>query len=140
MFPDLSAAMQGPPPTSQRRPEPEQTMAMGEDPAPPQPGPQPPPPQPYDSGQVAAGSRTWGSLSLLAALAGGAFGAMKYGARGGAAGFLLTGSATNIARAARMQDKSNPAAREEALWSGVSAVAGLAIGGWLVYKIATEQA
>jgi len=140
MFPDLSAAMQGPPPTNQRRPEPEQApwvpeQAMGEGPTPP-----PAPPQPYDSGQVAAGSRTWGSLSLLAALAGGAFGAMRYGARGGAAGFLLTGSATNIVRAARMQDKSNPAAREEALWSGASAVAGLAIGGWLVYKIATEQA
>jgi len=111
---------------------------------PPLPSPPPPAPPPaytYASpeiGQVQKGSRTWGALGLLAALAGGAFGAMKYGIRGGAAGFLVTGSAANIARAARMQNNSDPAASEEALWSGVSAAAGLAVGGYLIYKIATQ--
>ena len=84
------------------------------------------------------GSANMAAAALVSSLAVAALGASRYGAKGGAVGFLLTGGAWNVVRAYRMKSDPDPARKEEALWSGISAAAGLGIGGWLAYQLSQK--
>lgn len=75
------------------------------------------------------------AVVVLLAACGAALGGLKYGPRGAAVGFLLTGAAVNTARAVRSKSDPDPAVRSEALWSGIYAACGLAAGGWLAYQL-----
>ena len=79
------------------------------------------------------------AATLLSSLMGAALGASRYGAKGGAVGFLLVGGAWNVMRALRLKSDPAPWRQEEALWSGISAAVGLGAGGWLAFQLSEKK-
>jgi hypothetical protein len=82
-----------------------------------------------------AGLRSAGFTALFATAAVGT-GIAVGGGVGGAAGLLLAGALTNAYRAQKWWGSTQPSQKHEAMVSGVFAVAGLGIGGWLAWKAA----
>lgn len=132
----------GPPPMAQ----PVRAVEDMQAPLPPMPyyGAPMPPPQPVRAvnglGDVESVKlRHTLGLSLVLVPAVGAVGLYYGGPFGGVAGIFMGGAAVNAYRAARSVTQGSPEGDREAMISGTYAVLGLAVGGYLAWRIYEQK-
>ena len=122
-FPDFGQGLQGPSDAGTTAPDP---GLMAQQMAPAVPAP-------------TTGSPNAAAVALLFSVCGALLGGSQFGIKGAAVGFLLAGSTANVWRATRLKSSPDQTLRDEAVWSGLSAVAGLGLGGYLAFQIHTER-
>jgi hypothetical protein len=136
MMPQRSPPM-GPPPMPQPQPQPMHEAPMPQMPPMPYYGPMQPPQRSARGMGDAESMQTRHTLGLSLILVPlvGAAGLYYGGPFGGAAGLLFGGAVVNAYRAASNVTKGLPDADREAMVSGTYAVLGVAVGGYLAWRV-----